>query len=121
MPGSCFKIVGRVDDMLIVKGVSVHPQAVKNLIDEFHPCVPSAIRILPDRPGPLVTPPLRVRLEHGAGTDTSQRAALEGEMLTRFRQELGITPPLPWVAPRAIPREAMRARHVEVERRRLRH
>ena len=71
------------------------------------------MRILPDRPGPLVAPPSRVRLAHGAGIDASQRAALEGEMLARFGQELPITAALLWVAPRTTSRKAMRTRCVE--------
>jgi len=76
MPGIRFKIVGRADEMLIVKGVNVYPGAIKNAIEKFFPRTTGALRILLDRPGPLVSPPLKIRLEHSTrhGFDSHQRS-----------------------------------------------
>lgn len=51
-----FKIIGRADDMLIVKGVNVFPEAIKKEILKFVPKVTGFFRILLDKPGPSVTP-----------------------------------------------------------------
>lgn len=39
MPGMRFKIIGRADDMLIIKGVNVYPEAIKTAILKFRPQV----------------------------------------------------------------------------------
>ena len=75
-PGIRFKILGRSDDMLTVKGVNVYPQAIAAVIARFRPQLTGAFRIRLDHPGPQVRPPLRLRVEH-AGLETSDLAALE--------------------------------------------
>lgn len=112
MPGVRFKILGRTDDMLTVKGVNVYPQAVANVIFRFFPRVTGAFRIVLDRAGPLVSPPMRVRLEHG-GTD-ADLSALQEELMAAFREELRIAPALEWLEPGALPREAGKTRYIEV-------
>ena len=112
-PGIRFKILGRTDDMLTVKGVNVYPQAVANVIFRFFPRVTGAFRIALDRPGPAVVPPLRIRLEHGeAAGDLS---TLQAELMAAFREELRVAPTLQWLPPGTLPREAGKTRYIEVE------
>jgi len=115
MPGPRFKIVGRADDMLIVKGVNVFPRAIGDAIAHFFPRVTGAFRILLDRPGPLVKPPLRIRLEAGADASEGDMTGLEREMLEYFRLHLRFTPKLLWVEPGSLPRETMKSRTVQIE------
>ena len=56
-PGLRFKIMGRADDMLIVKGANVYPQAIQNLVVSFQPRVTGHFRIRLPKAGPLVQPP----------------------------------------------------------------
>ncbi|MGA3092018.1 MAG: hypothetical protein ABSD75_25710 [Terriglobales bacterium] len=60
-----FKVrcIGRADDMLIVLGVNVFPSAIKDVISSFYPATTGEIQIVLDRPGPGVTPPLKVVAE----------------------------------------------------------
>lgn len=111
-PGIRFKIIGRADDMLIVKGVNVYPSAIQSAIMAFAPQVTGAFRILLDRPGPKVTPPLHIRLELGQGT--SDVASLETAMGAYFRTNLRLTPKFEWVAPGSLPREAAKTRFIEI-------
>jgi len=113
MPGIRFKILGRTDDMLTVKGVNVYPQAVADVIAQFRPRVTGAFRIRLDAPGPLVRPPLRLRLEH-AGLQVADLALLEQQLLARLRERLRIRPDLEWLPSGAIPREAGKTRHIEI-------
>jgi phenylacetate-CoA ligase len=113
MPGIRFAILGRTDDMLTVKGVNVYPQAVANTIFRLYPRVTGAFRILLDRPGPRVVPPLRIRLEHG-GAGGASLVALERELAGLFRQALQVTPAFEWLPPGSLPREAGKTRYVEV-------
>ena len=115
MPGIRFRIMGRADDMLIVKGVNLYPQALKAVIDGLHPRTTGAFRIVLREPGPRVAAPLRVRLEAAAGTTTAERQALEAELVARCRDLLRITPRLEWVAAGTLPRESMKTRYLLVE------
>jgi phenylacetate-CoA ligase len=65
LTGFRFKILGRSDDMLIVKGINVYPAAVRNVVTEFFPRTTGEIRIILDQPGPKVPAPLHVKAEHG--------------------------------------------------------
>jgi len=112
-PGLRFKIIGRADDMLTVKGVNVYPQAIAALIARFRPEVTGVFRIRLDRPGPTVKPPLRLRVEH-AGLEEQALAALEARLGDECRASLRVSPAIEWVAAGAIPREAGKTRWIEV-------
>lgn len=113
LPGIRFKILGRTDDMLTVKGVNVYPQAVADVIAQFRPRATGAFRIRLDSPGPLVRPPLRLRVEH-AGLEAADLALLEQQMLARFGERLRVRPDLEWLPPGTIPREAGKTRYIEI-------
>ncbi len=114
LPGIRIRVLGRADDMLIVKGVNVYPSAVRNLLFAFRPRLTGAFRILLDRPGPAVTPPLTIRLEHGAGVGAAELPSLEAEIVARCRADLRIAPSLDWVAPGSLPPAGHKARLVEI-------
>jgi len=59
------KVLGRADDMLIVKGINVYPAAVKNVVMEFFPRTTGEIRVVIDQPGPKVPAPLEITVEYG--------------------------------------------------------
>jgi phenylacetate-CoA ligase len=115
MPGIRFKIIGRADDMLIIKGVNVYPEAIKTAILKFRPDVTGIFRILIDRPGPVVTPPLIIRLEYGLNLSKQDLPALEKKMVSYFRRELRIGPQLEWVAPETFPRETQKTKFVLIK------
>jgi phenylacetate-CoA ligase len=114
MPGIRFKIIGRADDMLIVKGVNVYPEAVRSAILKFAPKVTGFFRILLDKPGPLVKPPLKIRLEYGSGVAETDLPSLEAEMLSYFREEVRIGPSLEWVPPETFSRETKKTKYIEI-------
>ena len=116
-PGPRIRIIGRADDMLIVKGVNVYPQAIAGVIAGFRPRITGAFRIVLGKAGPSVSPPLRIRLERGEALAAQDLGALVKEMLERFRAELHIRPRLEWTDPRSLPREAMKTRLVVIEAR----
>ena len=110
MPGLRFRIIGRTDDMLIVKGVNVYPEAIRKVLLAFGPRVTDHFRIVLDRPGPAVDPPLRLRVEAHDPDD-----ALEQALMARFRSELRIAPAVEWLAPGALPREAHKTRYIQLK------
>ena len=113
--GIKFKIVGRADDMLIVKGVNVYPEAIKKEILRFRPEVTGFFRILLDKPGPHVTPPLTLKVEYGSTLEKKTLASLEERMLKQFKGNLRISPRFIWVPPDSIPRETKKTKYIELE------
>jgi phenylacetate-CoA ligase len=113
-PGIRFKILGRADDMLIVKGVNVYPQAIQNLIVSFQPRVTGHFRIRLPAPGPLVRPPLHLAIEHGPGLSGDELGVLEQELVRRCREDLRVAPAIDWLAPETLPRESKKSRLVEI-------
>jgi len=111
-----FKILGRSDDMLIVKGANVYPQAIQNLIVSFQPRLTGHFRIRLQAPGPLVPPPLRLAIERGVGLGDVDLAALEDEIVSRCRDELRFAPAIDWLDPESLPRESKKSRLVEIEK-----
>lgn len=99
VPGTRYRILGRADDMLIVKGINVYPAAVRNIVADFAPRVTGAMRVVLDAPGPKVTPPLLLRVEYGAQVGLEQQSTLVAELeqrihdLLRFRPQIELVPP----------------------------
>jgi len=98
-PGWRKKVIGRADDMIIVKGVNVYPASVKNLLGSFVPKVTGQMTIILDKPGPRVDPPLRIKIEQGKGIEKRQVEDLEKEIeetiskVLRFRPDIEFVPP----------------------------
>ncbi len=67
--------------MLIVKGVNVYPEAIKKEILRFRPGVTGFFRIILDKPGPHVTPPLKLKVEYDSTLEKKTLASLEERML----------------------------------------
>jgi phenylacetate-CoA ligase len=91
-PGPRVRVLGRTDDLLIVKGVKVYPAAVKNLIAELVPLASGSFRIVLDAPGPRVVPPLRVRVECGEAVDEQGSEQLAGRVEALMHQRLSVRP-----------------------------
>jgi len=92
-----FKIFGRSDDMLMIKGVKLFPGALKNFMAGFRPRVTGEFRILLDAPGPRVNPPLKVQVEFGEDLTREDLPDLEKEMRQRAHEILRITPEIEFV------------------------
>ncbi len=76
------RVVGRTDDMLIVKGINVFPSAVRDVVTGFEPRTTGNLRIVADFPGYTTQRPLRIRVEHAAAL------AGDGAAIERLRQEI---------------------------------
>jgi phenylacetate-CoA ligase len=67
------KILGRLDDMLIIKGVNVYPAAIKNVVSSFEPRTTGEIRVVLDQPPPAVPPPMKIKVEYGPDIQTEEQ------------------------------------------------
>jgi len=112
--GLRYRIVGRVDDMLKVKGVIVYPAAIDAVVASFMPRVTGEFRILLDEPPPRVVPPLKLRIERGEGLAPGDLPALEAELIRAMKERLKFTPVIDWVEPYALPRSQHKTRFIEI-------
>lgn len=60
-----WKINGRTDDVLNIKGVKLYPAGLKEVIEKFIPQITGEFRIILNEKPPKVTPPLHVKVEAG--------------------------------------------------------
>jgi len=112
-PGRLFRILGRTDDMLIVKGVNVYPAALQDVIAGFRPRVTGQFRILLDGPGPQVTPPLNLKIERGAGETDESLPGLAATIVGACRSRLRITPEITWISSGSLPRQQGKSMLIE--------
>ena len=102
--GFRYKIIGRADDMLKVKGVMVYPPAIEGVINSFAPRVTGEFRIVLDEPLPRVVPPLKLRVEYGEGVQEIELAGLEKELAEAMHARVKIRPEIIWTAPNTLER-----------------
>jgi phenylacetate-CoA ligase len=117
-PEMRFKILGRTDDMLIIKGVNIYPVAIKGVVAEFMPRATGVLCIVLDGPGPLVKPPLRIRVEYGSeDMSADEKNNLIQEITDHIRNQLRVTPFIELVPPHSLPRESGKTSLVEIKER----
>ena len=111
--GFRYKIVGRTDDMLKVKGVMVYPAQIKDVVESFAPRTTGAFRILLDEPPPRVVPPLKLKIEYGKDVATGDLEALNREMVQKLHQFVKISPVIEWVEPMSLERSEKKTQYIE--------
>jgi len=113
LSGFRYKIVGRADDMLKVKGVPVYPAAIEGVIHSFPEKLTGAFRIVLDEPPPRVTPPLKLKVEFAENVREDDLPGLEKELQERMHKLLKIRPAITWLAPNTLGRETKKTQLVE--------
>ena len=96
-----FRILGRSDDMFIVKGVNVFPLAIQTSLMTLAPRLTGEFRVDLDRPPPIDYPvPLAVEVAADVAEDA--RPALEREVVERLQRDVNFTASVTLVGPGAI-------------------
>lgn len=113
VPGPRVRVLGRTDDLLIVKGVKVYPAAVRNLVQELVPLASGAFRIVLDAPGPRVAPPLKLLVERGQGVDETGGERLAAELGRRMHDRLTVRPEITVIPYGTLERSAHKEKLVE--------
>lgn len=111
--GFRYKIVGRADDMLKVKGVMVYPSHIKGVINDFVPRVTGEFRIVLDEPPPRVVPPLKIKVEHAEGLKGTSLDALAQEISYAMSKGLKINPRIIWAEPGSLERSLYKGKSFE--------
>ena len=113
LSGFRYKVVGRADDMLKVKGIMVYPSHIKGVINDFVPRVTGEMRIILDERPPRVVPPLKIRVEHAAGISGGQLDALANEISDAMSKRLKINPQIIWAEPGSLERSMYKGKVFE--------
>ncbi len=103
-------ILGRVDDMVLVRGVNVYPSACEDLVRRFESVAEYQVEVVEED----ALTELRLRVEPVPGLADPRR--LEQELASAFRTALNLRVPVTAVAPGSLPRYELKAkRWVRVE------
>lgn len=113
LSGFRYKIVGRADDMLKVKGVPVYPAAIEGVIHSFSPRVTGAFRVVLEEPPPRVVPPMKLKIEYGEEIQESDLPQLEQEMKEKMHKILKISPAITWLKPNTLERSTKKTQLLE--------
>jgi phenylacetate-CoA ligase len=113
MSGFRYKVVGRADDMLKVKGVPVYPAAIEGVIHSMPEELTGSFRIVLDEPPPRVVPPLELKVEHTEKVRAADLPRVESELLERMHRLLKIRPAVTWLRPNTLPRAAKKTQLLE--------
>jgi phenylacetate-CoA ligase len=112
-PGPRVRVIGRTDDLLIVKGVKVYPAAIRNLVQELAPLATGELRVVLDAPGPRVEPPLRLTVERGAEVDEDGGVRLAREVAERMHRRMAVRPEVTVVPAGALGRTGHKTTLIE--------
>ena len=113
-PGLRFKIIGRSDDMLIVKGVNVFPAAIRNVVAQFAPRTTGHMRVVLDQSGHRVTPPLRLTVEHSDDVKSSDQGRLKTELENMMHDKLKVRPEIELVPNGTLERSSHKTELIEI-------
>ncbi|MDR1648240.1 MAG: hypothetical protein LBR88_09455 [Zoogloeaceae bacterium] len=112
--GVRMEILGRVDDMLMIKGVKAYPAALQKVVHEFQPKLSGELRIRLDAPPPKVNPPLQLIVEAGEGTPESTWPMLASALSQRIRELLSFRPNVTVQPFGSLPRSGAKTKLIEV-------
>jgi phenylacetate-CoA ligase len=108
------KVIGRTDDLLIVKGVKLYPAAARDLVAGFAPRTSGEFRIVLHGPPPRVEPPLRLKVERGGDARADEDSRLAGDIARAMHERLSVRPEIEVVAAGALERTSHKTRYVEI-------
>lgn len=113
MSGFRYKVVGRADDMLKVKGVPVYPAAIEGVIHSMPEELTGSFRIILDEPPPRVVPPLKLKVEHTENVRDEDLPGIETELLEKMHKLLKIRPSVTWLKPNTLDRATKKTQFLE--------
>ena len=104
-PWPRFKFFGRLDDLLIVKGVNLYPAAVHDVLTSFVPRVTGEMRIILETPPPRVVPPLKMKVEYGQAVSENHTIEIRDEIAEAISAKLRVRPKIEMVPPNSLPKD----------------
>lgn len=108
--GFRFRVLGRSDDMFIVKGVNVFPSAIQAVLISLGPRLTGEFQVVIDRPPPIDYP-VPITVEAARDVSPAAYEALGRETATRLREDLNFIAAVTIVGPGGLGAE-LKARRV---------
>lgn len=109
--GFRFRIVGRSDDMLHVKGINVFPNGIAMVLEDMVPDVTGEFQIHLDHPSPYTH--LDIKVEHGPLVTPDRMTDLKLKLEKKIKETLNFKAVVELVKPETIERTVMgKARRV---------
>jgi len=106
------RILGRTDDMIIVRGINVFPSQVESVLMRI-PDIGEQYQIIVDRKGPLDVMTVRVEVTESAFSDKiADLMSLNKKVAKELQRVLSITAEVELVEPGTIPRTEGKAKRV---------
>ena len=110
--GMRFKVVGRSDDMVVVRGLNLFPTMVATLVNN-HTMLSGDYRIVLDHAPPYSHLPIQVELADAAMTlDAKQRQHLATEVSQQIKQHLGASAQVTLLDANSLPRTEGKTKRV---------
>ncbi len=103
--GFRFRIVGRTDNMLHVKGINVFPSGVAKVLENMFPDVTGEFQIVLEHPSPYTH--LDIIVEHGELTKDENIESLKLEIELKIKEQLNFSVRITIVKPGSIKRSSM--------------
>jgi phenylacetate-CoA ligase len=97
-------VLGRVDDMVVVRGVNVFPSAIENVMREFPEIEEFRVEVFEKE----AMKEIRIVLE--PCSDRSSVEGLEEQVSQRMRETIGLRPQVELAAPGTLPRFELKAK-----------
>ncbi|HUF61335.1 MAG TPA: AMP-binding protein [Verrucomicrobiales bacterium] len=98
-------VLGRVDDMVLVRGVNVYPSAIEGILRRFPEVV--EYRVLEIRRDSMTELEIEVEGQAGSPRDLTERIG------ARLRDQLQLRIPVRWATPGSLPLQEFKARRWE--------
>ena len=102
-----FRVVGRSDDMVVVRGINAFPSQVASVLNQFE-ALSGEYRIVLEGPSPYALLPVEAELAAEARDDKGLAAAIE----QRIKREIGITARISLLPFNSLPRSEGKTRRV---------
>lgn len=109
--GFRFRVLGRSDDMFIVKGINVYPLGVQDVVYSMRPALTGEFRIVLTEPPPIVDAPL-LQAEYGEGIHPQELAGLGDRLARRIRDTLVFSPKIELLAPGTLTHTERKAKRL---------
>ena len=112
------RIMGRTDDMLIIRGVNVFPSQIESVLVSIHGVAPHYMLVV-DRQGATDTLEIQVEMTEEMFSDTVSHIENVRKYITdQVKSVVGISTDVKLVAPKSIPRSEGKAKRV-IDKRKL--
>lgn len=109
--GFRFRVLGRSDDMFIVKGINVFPLGVQDVIAQFAPDLSGEFQIVLDQTPPITRDPV-IRVEAGPDLPAEQFSDVARRLAGRIREALVFTPEISIRPSGSMPRTERKAKRL---------